>query len=141
MYGLKLTDTHHTIAIYDQSPLRQHSNIRILKRTVPRVRDFIAESVANILYCSFCCILPKGAMDSWNLHRMSRIDNYEVDSMVCGYHVYHCSREVAVGQTLPCQRETSIPRNPYVIPPRTSSSMFALLSLRVQLGKALENNS
>ena len=35
--------------------------------------------------------------------------------MICGYHVYHDIWEAAVGQTLPCQRETGNPHNPYAV--------------------------
>ena len=48
------------------------------------------------------------------LSRMS-VDNYEVESMVCGYQVYHNIWEAAVGQTLACQRETGNPHDPYAV--------------------------
>ena len=98
-YDLKLTDTRHT-AIYACS-----------ESTGPRVGDFIAESVTNIILQ----LLLHSVQRSRHLRRMSGIDNYEVDSMVRGYHVYRNIWEAAVGQTLPCQREASNAHDLYAV--------------------------
>ena len=65
-------------------------------------------SLSLILYCSFRCSVQR----SRHLHRMSGIDNYKVDFIVRGYHVYRDIWEAAVGQTLPWQRETSNAHDP-----------------------------
>ena len=47
--------------------------------------------------------------------------------MVCGYHVYHDIWEAAVGQTLPCQRETGNPHNPYAVSVMEGSTVIGHL--------------
>ena len=57
-----------------------------------------------------------------------------VEAMVRGYHVYHTIRDSTVGEELLCQRETSNPRDPFVVAvikssvtiPRIISSVFSV---------------
>ena len=59
--------------------------------------------------------------DNNRLSRMS-VDNYKVESMVRGYHVYHDIWEATVGETLLCQWETGNPHDPYAISVETGNS-------------------
>ena len=96
--------------------------------TAPHVRDFIVDGGIVVYNCGVYTFAR--LQDNNRLNRTS-VNNYEVESIVCNYHVYHNIWEAVVGETLPCQRETGSPHDPYTVSVMEGSTVRAF-SFRVK---------